>query len=247
MKARIRGDPNDGSDTDSVSSPPTSTSPPSRANFGNTVSPKNENHPSPPKTSPKGGTSPSSGSHHMQNCSKDLIDVLRVIDSLGDRIDETTIRILTKYYIVKELSVTLGVVLRNKPINEPLSANSARTSSPPSSSTATNTESLLSSLTKRTCYVGIHQHVFIMGIDICRNYDGKFVRHNPKSDDVYLQLLDQSTTTVRCPLAAPQEKARQEKIDLWDCTITKEVSIRKVPKPTVCAFKVNAGARESIL
>ncbi|TGZ68916.1 hypothetical protein CRM22_004021 [Opisthorchis felineus] len=63
MKARLRGDPNDGSDTDTLSSSPTSTSPPMRINFGNTVSPKNENYPSPPKNSAKGGTSPSSASH----------------------------------------------------------------------------------------------------------------------------------------------------------------------------------------
>ncbi|KAG5445760.1 hypothetical protein CSKR_110717 [Clonorchis sinensis] len=149
MKARIRGDPNDGSDTDSVSSPPTSTSPPSRANFGNTVSPKNENHPSPPKTSPKGGTSPSSGSHidHRSPSMKLPSSRRNPSNTPEAEVQQRTPKRIQSMY-VNSPHIRLGEVLRNKPINEPLSANSARTSSPPSSSTATNTESLLSSLTK---------------------------------------------------------------------------------------------------
>ncbi|KER19701.1 hypothetical protein T265_11593 [Opisthorchis viverrini] len=114
-----------------------------------------------------------------------------------------------------------------------------------------------------------------MGIDICHKYDRKVVRHNPKSDDVYLRLLVKAYKFLarrtkskfnkivmrrlfmskinRPPLSIARllrlmkKPGRENKIAVCVGTITNDLRIREVPKLTVCALKVSAGARERIL
>ncbi|GAA55611.1 large subunit ribosomal protein L18e [Clonorchis sinensis] len=113
------------------------------------------------------------------------------------------------------------------------------------------------------------------GIDICHKYDRKVVRHNPKSDDVYLRLLVKAYKFLarrtkskfnkivmrrlfmskinRPPLSIARllrlmkKPGRENKIAVCVGTITNDLRIREVPKLTVCALKVTAGARERIL
>ncbi|KAF6773170.1 hypothetical protein EG68_01700 [Paragonimus skrjabini miyazakii] len=114
-----------------------------------------------------------------------------------------------------------------------------------------------------------------MGVDICHKYDRKVVRRNPKSDDVYLRLLVKAYKFLarrtkskfnkvvlkrlymskinRPPLSLARliklmkMPGREKMIAVCVGTVTNDTRIRELPKMTVCALKVTAGARERIL